>query len=124
MSVTASATDQYWAMLANELLAKLQQPDTRMQIGTGGWVENSPVAIDTAQTELHSPRLTKTLTDVHKPDDFTVAATARVLAGEAADISEAGLFVDGKLLFVRNFKEVPVQDMDFFDVRITIPFKV
>ena len=124
MSVTASATYEYWKMLADELLAKLQQPDVKMQIGNGGWGENFPVPIDITQTTLNSLQLTKRLEDVYKLDEFTVVATARVLAGEASDISEAGLFVGDKLLFVRNFKSVPVQDMEFFDVQITIPFKV
>lgn len=124
MSVTASATDEYWKMLADELLAKLQQPDAKMQIGNGGWGESSPIPIDTTQTALNILQLTKALEDVYKLDEFTVVATARVLAGEASDISEAGLFVGDKLLFVRNFKSVPVQDMEFFDVKITIPFKV
>lgn len=124
MSVTASATNKYWKMLADDLLAKLQQPDAKMRIGIGGWGDSYPIPINTAQADLNNPQVTKELEDVYKSDDYTVVATARILAGEASDISEAGLFVGDELLFVRNFKEVPVQDMDFFDVRITIPFKV
>lgn len=125
MAVTASATNAYWKMLADELLALLQQEDAIIKIGTGGWVDNAPVAIDTAQADLHSPQLTKSLADVYKPDDYTVVATARVVAGDmTTSASEAGLFVGGRLLFVRNFESVPVQDMDYFDVKITIPFKV
>ncbi|KAH0479800.1 MAG: hypothetical protein KVP17_002334 [Porospora cf. gigantea B] len=125
MAVTASATNAYWQMLADELLAKLQQPDAKMKIGNAGWAEKTLVAIDTAQADLHSPQLTKDLSEVYKSDDYTVVATARIVAGDMSNsASEAGLFVGDELFFVRNFESVPVQDMDYFDVKFTIPFKV
>ncbi|WP_419783467.1 hypothetical protein [Maridesulfovibrio sp.] len=124
MAVTASATDAYWKLLADELLAKLQLPEAKMKIGNAGWIESALVAIDTAQTDLHSPQITKELSEVYKLDDYTVVATARIEAGDmTSSASEAGLFLGESLLFVRNFESVPVQDMDYFDVKFTIPFK-
>lgn len=126
MAVTASATNKYWSHLADQLIARLQNGNVKMIVGSGGWDDcaSAPKTIIPDQRGLNSPIISLDLLDTYKDDPYTVVAVARLTQGlMTVKASEAALTVEGSAWFIRNFEPVPVYDLEYFDVKIIIPFK-